>query len=81
MRTFQVLFLFFIIGCSSTPKDNSLLSQKKLFIATVENNNYVLKIDKSKFIYEINKALFKGENIIDKLEIKRDSTFGDQKVL
>lgn len=80
MRTFQVLFLFFIIGCSSIPKEASLLSQKKLFFATVENNNCVIKIDKSKFINEINKALFKGENIIDKLEVKSDSTFGDTKV-
>ncbi|MDQ7961637.1 hypothetical protein [Flavobacterium lindanitolerans] len=81
MRYFLLPILFFFSSCSVkqyVPNNNLL--DKKLVIAYINDGGYKLEIDKTEFIKQINEKLYKGESIIDNLEIKKDYTVGDKKI-
>lgn len=75
-----------LTSCSSQSQlkndnlDKKISLNEKLLIGEVKNNEIIFKIDKNKFITQLNKELFLSDDVIDKLEVNIGYTLGDKEI-
>lgn len=83
IKLFLFCYFFCLTSCysqSHVTNSNQIQLGEKLLIGEVIKNDTRVLIDKDNFITEINKVFFKGQVIIDNLQINADYSIGDKKI-